>query len=316
MRIFLLLLALLAPLAANAQETVKVHSPWPEAQRQAVAAAAPGLRLQWVPVGEAEVLLGMPVRALMAMERAGQLEAYTPAGAHLLRAGFRSASAPTGWVGLTARAPAICFNTIIGNQTYAMPQPTTWETLAGSAFRLGYGIGPQLRVVDPAIAPVGAELLVGWIAAMGETAAARFVRALAPNVAAVTGDPAEACRAVARGEGAVGIGVTADALRLAREGAPLQVIVPTPVAYDMDGLALRKGAGATARKVADAALSVEAMTAYARASLIVGRPGIPGTIDAAPPASSRDLETIDFGAFARPAATLLNEWRSLPVPKP
>ena len=77
---------------------------------------------------------------------------------------------------------------------------------------------------------------------MGETAAARFVRALSANVVEARRDAAAVCRAVAEGYSAVGVGVTADALALAAQGANLQMIVPTPVAYDMDGSALRKGA--------------------------------------------------------------------------
>ena len=300
--------------AANAQTVVKAYSHWPDGQRQAIAAAAekalPSLKVEWTEANQAEFLWGVSSRILMAAERSGLLEPYTPAGGERLRPTFRSASSPMGWTGLTASAPAICYNTQIGDMSFALPQPSTWETLVGPSFHLAYDIGPQLQLVDLAEAPTGAGLAIGWTAAMGETAAARFVRALSRNVAATTADATEACRAVARGWSAVGVGVTHDAFALAAQGAPLQMIVPTPVAYDLDGSALRKGASDTARKLADFAVSPDAMALYARSALIVALPGVANTIDLVPPASSRDLETIDFDAEAAIAADVLRAWRA------
>ncbi len=150
----------------------------------------------------------------------------------------------------------------------------------------------------------------GWVAAMGPTAATRFLKALQPNVAAVQKDAVEACRKVARGYSAVGIGVTADAIRLAGEGAPLKIIVPNPVAYDMNGSALRRGAGTAAKKLADFAVSPEAMEIYAATTLIVSRPGTPGTINSVPPARSKDLESIDFAGHSPFSTDLLETWQT------
>lgn len=312
--VVLVLGTLLATAPALAQETVKVHSQWPEARRVALASAAakalPDISVEWVTPEAADMLWGVPVRILMGLAGEDLLEAYTPTGAGYLRPSFRSPGLPMRWTGLTAAAPAICYNTIIGNQTFAMTEPSRWETLAGPDFRLAYDIGPQVQLTDLASLPAGREILDGWTAAMGPTMAARFVAALARNVAAVHTDAAEACRLVARGHSAAGIGVTADALKLAKEGAPLQIIVPTPVAYNMDGAALRKGASAAARRLADFAVTPEAMAVYAESSLIVSRPGTPGTIETVPPASVRDLESIDFASLAPFAAKLLDAWRA------
>lgn len=222
--VVLVLASVLAAAPALARETVKVHSQWPEARRVALASAAakalPDISVEWVTPEAADMLWGVPVRILMGLAGEDLLEAYTPSGAEQLRPSFRSPGLPMRWTGLTASAPAVCYNTIIGNQTFAMTEPTRWETLAGPDFRLAYDIGPQVQLTDLASLPAGREILDGWTAAMGPTMAARFVRALAPNVAAVQTDPAEACRLVARGHSAAGIGVTADALKLAKEGAP------------------------------------------------------------------------------------------------
>lgn len=145
---------------------------------------------------------------------------------------------------------------------------------------------------------------------MGPTAATRFLKALQANIAAVQTDPVEACRKVARGYSAVGIGVTSDAVKMAREGAPLKIIVPTPVVYDMDGSALRKGASSAAKKLADFAVSPDAMKIYAEMSLVVSRPATPGTIDDVPPASSKDLESIDFASLSTLSSDLLKAWQS------
>ena len=305
-------LALVAT-AASAQ-AVKVHSDWPQDRlaplAEAAEKAAPGVKIDWTDADQAEFLWGVPVRLLMAAEREGRLEGYTPAGAPRLRASFHSASSPMGWTGLTATAPAVCFNTLIGGQSFAMPTPATWETLASSAFNLAYGIGPQVQMVDLAEAPTGAGLATGWAAAMGETAAARFVRALSTNVVEARREAAAVCRAVAEGFSAVGVGVTPDALALAAQGANLQIIVPTPVAYEMDGSALGKGASEAAKKLADFAVSRDAMALYAKGALIVSLPGVANTIDPVPPASSRDLETIDFSAEKAAAADVLRAWKA------
>lgn len=312
--------ALALTAGAASAETVKVHSSWPKERlaelERAAAAVIPGLKLEFTGEDKAEMLWGVPVYDLMELEREAALEPYSPRDANQLRPSFRSASAPMGWVGLTASAPALCYNTIIGTQTFAMPTPSTWEIVAGPNFRLGYGIGPQVQIVDPAQPGTGGELLTGWTAAMGETAAARFITALKPNISGVVDDAAEVCRAVARGHAAIGVGVTRAALDLAAEGAPLQIIVPTPVAYDMQGAALRKGASAAAKALADFAVSPEAMAIYARDALIVSRPGVQGTIDPVPAASSRDLETIEFEDIGEEARRLLADWRAAAKPSP
>lgn len=77
----------------------------------------------------------------------------------------------------------------------------------------------------------------------------------------------------------------------------------------MDGAALRKGASPAARKLADFAVSPEAMAVYAEASIIVSRPGTPGAIETVPPASPKDLESIDFASLEPFAARLLEAWR-------
>lgn len=312
----LLIIAGLAtgPAAAGGTEVIKVHSEWPDAQRSALKAAAekaiPGISIEWSDPGSADMLWGVPVRILMGLAREDLLESYTPKEGEQLRPGFRSPGLPLQWTGLTAEAPAICYNTLIGNETFAMQEPDKWETLAGPDFHLAFDIGPQLQLVDPASAPVGSGLLAGWTAAMGPTAAARFVKALAPNVAAVQTDAAEACRQVARGYSAAGIGVTRDALKMAAKGAPLDIIIPTPVAYDMRGAALRKGANDLERKLADFAISRPAMEIYAENSLIVSRPGTPLTIAKVPPATSKDLESIDFQSLAPLSTALLAAWQA------
>ena len=78
----------------------------------------------------------------------------------------------------------------------------------------------------------------------------------------------------------------------------------------MVGSALRKGASETARKRADFAVSRAAMKLHARNSLIVSLPGVPNTIDPVPPASSRDLEPIDFSAEKAAAAGVPGAWQA------
>ncbi len=130
---------------AMAGEVVKVHTEWPEAQRNALAVAAgkaiAGLEIEWVEPDKAEMLWGVPVRILMGLARADVLEPYTPADAPLLRPSFRSADLPMRWTGLTATAPAICYNTLIGNSSFAMTEPDNWEMLAGTEFNLAYEMG-------------------------------------------------------------------------------------------------------------------------------------------------------------------------------
>jgi hypothetical protein len=172
------------------------------------------------------------------------------------RADRRTVVLPEVWTGPTATAPAICHNTQVGGQSFAMPTPSTWEILIGRAFKLAYDLGPQLQIVDLSKTPTGANLARGWAAAMGETATGRFVRAPSANVVEARREASAFCRALADGYSAVGVGATADALALAAHGANLQMIVPTSVAYDMDGSALRKSASEAAKKLAGFAIRV------------------------------------------------------------
>lgn len=255
----------------------------------------------------ADVLWGLPIGRLLQLQRRNLLFPYTPAGGVALRTGFRSDRSPMTWTGTAASASALCFNTIIGTQTFQLPAIVRWQDLLGQYYRA------QAAIDDPNTSETAFLTVAGWIAAMGDSPTWEFVRRLRANGLQVLPAGEDACTNAARGKVAVGIGVGVPATMLASQGAPIQIIVPTPVAYDLDGTAIVRGAAhlAAARALADFSTSRAAMDIYATRRVILALPASAAAMPSVPAETEQRLAATEIAAIAAHREAILRHWNEV-----
>jgi len=252
----------------------------------------------------ADVIWGLSVFSLLALEQQEMLEPYTPPGAAALRPNFRSERSPMTWVGMDAFVSAICFNRPVA-QARNLPRPSTWADLLNPAFR------GQIAMPNPASSGTGFLTMAGWLTSMGEPEAWAYMTRLHENVQVYTHSGSAPCNNAARGEYAVGLSFDMRSVALRNQGAPIDVIVPTDgVGFDLEATAIVRGSRnlEAARRLADFAASREANELYGRHFALVAHPEVQPTVQNYPADFAQRLVSQDFRALAVRRDELLREW--------
>ena len=316
---------LLAPLVAEAQQRTRltVYTALENEQlqplKQAAEAALRDIEIAWVRdstgvitarlIAErqnprADMIWGLSVFSLLQMEGLDMLEPYTPVGANALRPNFRSDRNPMTWTGMDAFVSAICFNTAVA-QARNLPRPTTWADLLNPAFR------GQIVMPNPASSGTGFLTIAGWMGSMGEAPAWDFMTKLHENVQVYTHSGSAPCNNAARGEYGLGISLDMRAVTLKNQGAPIDIIVPTDgVGFDMEGTAILRGTrnAEAAKRLADWAVTREAMELYGRWYAVLALPGVQPTVRGYPPEFEQRLVSMDFRTIATRRDQILRDW--------
>jgi iron(III) transport system substrate-binding protein len=325
-----LLLATLATLtlsggAAEAQQRTRltVYTALENEQlapfKAAAERAVPGIEIAWVRdstgvitarlIAEranprADVIWGLSVFSLLALEAQDMLEPYTPPGAAALRPNFRSPREPMTWTGMDAFVSAICFNRVVAQQR-GLPRPSTWADLLNPAFR------GQVAMPNPASSGTGFLTVAGWMGAQGEAAAWDFMTRLHENIQVYTHSGSAPCNNAARGEYAVGLSFDMRSVALRNQGAPIDVIVPTDgVGFDLEATAILRGARnlEAARRLVDWTVSREANELYGRFYALVAHPEVAPSVQNYPAEFAQRLVNQDFAAIAARREEILREW--------
>lgn len=281
--------------------------------------AVPGIEIAWVRdstgvitarlVAEranprADVIWGLSVFSLLALEAQDMLEPYSPAGAAALRPNFHSARNPMTWTGMNAFVSAICFNRVVAQQR-GLPRPTTWADLLNPAFR------GQVAMPNPASSGTGFLTIAGWMGSMGEANAWEFMNRLHENIQVYTHSGSAPCNNAARGEYAVGLSFDMRSVALRNQGAPIDVIVPTDgVGFDLEATAILRGTRnlEAARRLVDWTVSREASELYGRFYALVAHPEATTTVQNYPADFAQRLVSQDFAAMAARRDEMLREW--------
>ncbi|MBB3898546.1 putative 2-aminoethylphosphonate ABC transporter substrate-binding protein [Roseococcus suduntuyensis] len=281
--------------------------------------AVPGIEIAWVRdstgiitarlIAEranprADVIWGLSVFSLLALEGQDMLEPYTPAGAAALRPNFRSGREPMTWTGMDAFVSAICFNRVVAAQR-GLPRPTSWADLLQPAFR------NQVAMPNPASSGTGFLTMAGWISSQGEAPAWNFMTRLHDNIQVYTHSGSAPCNNAARGEYAVGLSFDMRSVALRNQGAPIDVIVPTDgVGFDLEATAIVRGTRNldAARRLVDWTVSREANELYGRFYALVAHPEAVTTVQNYPADFAERLVNQDFAALAGRRDELLREW--------
>lgn len=281
--------------------------------------AVPGIEIAWVRdstgvitarlVAEranprADVIWGLSVFSLLALEAQDMLEPYSPPSAAALRPNFHSARNPMTWTGMNAFVSAICFNRVVAQQR-GLPRPTTWADLLNPAFR------GQVAMPNPASSGTGFLTIAGWIGSMGEANAWEFMNRLHENIQVYTHSGSAPCNNAARGEYAVGLSFDMRSVALRNQGAPIDVIVPTDgVGFDLEATAILRGTRnlEAARRLVDWTVSREANELYGRFYALVAHPEATTTVQNYPADFAQRLVSQDFAAMAVRRDEILREW--------
>jgi iron(III) transport system substrate-binding protein len=207
------------------------------------------------------------------------------------------------WVGMDAFASAICFNTVVAKEK-KIPVPTTWKDLLDPAYK------GQIVMPNPNSSGTGFLTVAGWIGSMGAKPAWDYMDALHANIASYVHSGSAPCTNAARGEYAAGIGLDMRAVTLKNQGAPIEIVVPDPVGYDLEGASILKGSKnlEAAKKLMDFIVSPAAMAIYGESYALVALPGVQVSVKNYPAEFEKRLVKTDFVAIAAEREKILKEW--------
>jgi iron(III) transport system substrate-binding protein len=318
--LFGLALACAAPAAAG-ELTVytALEADQLKAYKEAFEAANPGTTINWVRDStgivtakllaekdnpQADVVLGLAATSLMLLDKEGMLMGYEPKGIEALTATYRDPANPPKWVGMDVWSSALCYNTVEGGKK-GLTAPASWADLIKPEY------AGQITMPNPASSGTGYLMVSAWLQMMGEEKGWAYMDALHKNIAAYTHSGSKPCKQAAAGEYTMGLSFEYRANKSKKEGAPLDVILPTEgVGWDMEAasiLATTKNAD-DAKKLMDWAASKEANELYAKSYAIVAIPGIAKPLEFVPADIEQRLIKNDFTWAAANRDRILAEW--------
>jgi len=288
--------------------------------KKAAEAAIPDIEISWVRDStgvvtarllaekenpRADVIWGLSVYSLLQMDNQGMLDGYTPVGAEKLKPNFRSPKSPMTWTGMDIFAAAICFNTVVAKEK-GLTAPTTWQDLLNPAYK------NMIVMPNPNSSGTGFLIVAGWLAAMGQQQAWDYMGKLNDNMATYLHSGSAPCSNAAKGEYAMGLSFDMRSVTLKNQGAPIDIIVPTPVGYDLEGTAIVKGTKNldAAKKFADFAVTPAAYEMYGKYYALLGLPGVKASVDNYPADFEKNLVQADFSKIAADRDAILKEWAS------
>jgi iron(III) transport system substrate-binding protein len=252
----------------------------------------------------ADVIFGVPIMSLVALDEAGLIQRYAPKGSESLKPHFRDKNSPPIWTGMDMYISVICFNTVEAKKRN-LPRPARWTDLANPVYR------GQVTMPSPAATQTGYLNMLAWIKNMGEPAAWKFMDQLHENAAMYTNSSSTPCKLAASGEYAVGFSTDITAPLLKTKGAPIDIILPEDKSgWEIEGTAIVKGTKnlEAAQALADWSVSRAANEQYNKFMAIVAYPGVnelPANYPGNSEAAMADLD-VPWGIANR--TRLVNEW--------
>jgi iron(III) transport system substrate-binding protein len=252
----------------------------------------------------ADVLFGVPVMNISALDNLGMVEAYAPKDYEKLKPYFRDTRTPPHWTGMDMWVNVICFNSVEAKKKNLAP-PTQWSDLARPEYK------GQLILPSAAASQTGFLNVSTWIQMMGEAAAWQYMDKLHENVAMYTNSSSTPCKLAATGEYVMGVSTDITAPGLKTKGAPIDIIIPQDKSpWEMEATALMKGAREpeAVKQFIDWTVSRDANELYNRAMAIVAMPGIGNVPPNFPANSEQMMAKTDVGWAAANRDRLISEW--------
>jgi len=220
---------------------------------------------------QADVIWGVAATNMMVFKNAGLLEPYVPKGLERVQPLFRDKSATPAWVGIDIYMSAFCFNTEVGKKKH-LPKPESWADLTKPVYK------GEIVMPNPASSGTGYLSVASILQRMKEPEGWKYLDALDKNMAEYTKSGSKPCKDAAAGERAVGVSFEYVAMKMKKDGAPVEMVLPKEGSgYEIEANGLtKKGKGNTAAKqFLDWAISDEAMALYAKYFAAVSVAGFP-----------------------------------------
>jgi iron(III) transport system substrate-binding protein len=252
---------------------------------------------------QADVVWGVAATNMMIFKNAGLLEPYAPKGLQRVQPLFRDKDAVPAWVGIDIFMSALCFNTEVAKKKN-LPKPDSWADLTKPVYK------GEVVMPNPASSGTGYLSVASILQRMKEPEGWKYLDALDKNMAEYTKSGSKPCKDAAGGERAVGVSFEYVAMKMKKDGAPVEMILPKEGSgYEIEANALtRKGrSNAAAKQFLDWAISDEAMALYAKYFAAVGVAGFP-----VPEGLPKDISKVvfpnDFDWSAKNRERILAEW--------
>ena len=252
---------------------------------------------------QADVIWGIAATNVLIFKQAGLLEPYAPKGLNRVQPLFRDKDATPSWVGIDIFVSAFCFNTEVAKKKN-LPKPESWADLTKTVYK------GEIVMPNPASSGTGYLSVASILQRMKEAEGWQYLDALDKNMAEYTKSGSKPCKDAAAGERAIGVSFEYVALKMKKDGAPVEMVLPREGSgYEIEANALtRRGKNnAAAKQFLDWAISDEAMALYAKYFGAVAVPGFP-----APEGLPKDITKVvypnDFDWSAKNRDRILAEW--------
>ena len=252
---------------------------------------------------QADVIWGVAATNMMVFKNAGLLEPYAPKGLERVQPLFRDKSATPAWVGIDIYMSAFCFNTEVGKKKN-LPKPESWADLTKPVYK------GEIVMPNPASSGTGYLSVASILQRMKEAEGWKYLDALDKNMAEYTKSGSKPCKDAAAGERAVGVSFEYVAMKMKKDGAPVEMVLPKEGSgYEIEANGLtKKGKGnSAAKQFLDWAISDEAMALYAKYFAAVSVAGFP-TPEGLPKDVSKVVYPNDFEWSAKNRDRILAEW--------
>ena len=253
---------------------------------------------------QADLIWGVGATNMLVFKNAGLLEPYAPKGLERVQPLFRDTANPPAWVGIDIYMSAFCFNTEVAKRKN-LPRPTSWADLTKPVYK------NEVVMPNPNSSGTGYLSVASILQRMKEPQGWAYLDALDKNMAEYTKSGSKPCKDAAAGERAIGVSFEYVAMKMKKDGAPLDMIMPAEGSgYEMEANGLtRKGKdSAAAKQFLDWAISDEAMALYAKYFAAVSVPGFP-VPEGLPKDVSKVVYPNDFDWSAKNRERILAEWQ-------
>ncbi|MGJ3259455.1 MAG: putative 2-aminoethylphosphonate ABC transporter substrate-binding protein [Rhodospirillales bacterium] len=255
---------------------------------------------------KADVVWGLAATSLMLLGNEGYFQGYTPKGIDKIEKKFYDTTkSDPEWVGQRAWIASICYNTV-ESKKHNLPIPTDWRDLTKPVYK------DHVIMPNPNSSGTGFLDVSSWIQMMGEDEGWKFMDALHENISRYTHSGSAPCKLAARGETAIGVSFAYRGAQSKSEGAPLEVIAPSPgVGWDLESFAIVHNTKKldAAKKLADWSISEKAMTMYNESYAVVSMKGKSKPVENFPAGIEDKMIQNDFAWAAANRIRILDEWR-------
>jgi iron(III) transport system substrate-binding protein len=253
---------------------------------------------------QADAIWGLAATSLLILDKEGMLEGYAPAGAEVLKPGFKDAASPPKWIGMDAWASAICYNVPEG-QAKGVPQPASWADLLKPEYK------GHIVMSNPASSGTGYLTVSAILQLMGEEKGWAYLDGLHQNINTYMHSGSKPCVSTAKGEYIAGISFAYRGVQEKNKGAPIEIVLPSEgIGWDMEAAAILTGTQKldAAKKLMDFAASEEANKLYAASYSVTAHPNVSGKIENYPDNEEQLMIKNDFAWAAANRDRILAEW--------